>query len=322
MARTCGAISPVRPVGRELADHGGVDVDGEQVRPDLVVQVARQVGPLLVLEPGQLVLERPVPGLHRGKIGRHPVESAREPGDLRGPALLDAHAIVARAHAAETRRERLQRSKRAADGQVDQAEGAHAGERDHRQHSRRTAPSRRRHRLPAPTSAGSLHRPGSATGAGSSRRPGRIEQRRGTSRARRGRLRTGRDATTTRPSGPSKAPPHGGCRRRWRSAAAVRSAARSGGGGSRRRSRSVWRPPSIAAVSSSRSDWPACQPARKAPIARLTASTRPTAISTRARRHMRGLHLSRRLSARDRAISGRIPARIRKRLHRPWRLAG
>ena len=42
------------PLGRKTRDGRGVDVDGEELRPDIVVEVAREVGSLLVLQPQKL----------------------------------------------------------------------------------------------------------------------------------------------------------------------------------------------------------------------------------------------------------------------------
>ena len=41
----------------QLLDRDGVDVGGKQQRPDLVVQIARKVGALLVLHGGELLLQ-------------------------------------------------------------------------------------------------------------------------------------------------------------------------------------------------------------------------------------------------------------------------
>ena len=57
--------------GGQRLEHGRVDVDGEQIGPDLVVQVAGEVGALLVLQLDELFLEQPVAPAHAVELAGH-----------------------------------------------------------------------------------------------------------------------------------------------------------------------------------------------------------------------------------------------------------
>ncbi len=97
------------------------------------MQVAREVGPLLVLQPQQLVLQEAVAAAHGGELAGHLVEGAPDAGHLRHPALVHPDLVVARADAAEGPCQLDQGPQRLADQQPDQAAAHEAGERQHRQ---------------------------------------------------------------------------------------------------------------------------------------------------------------------------------------------
>ena len=63
----------------ELLDGRGVDVGGKQQGTDLIVQIARQIGPLLVLHGRQLLLQALVLRLRARQALDHLVESLIKP---------------------------------------------------------------------------------------------------------------------------------------------------------------------------------------------------------------------------------------------------
>ena len=85
----------------ELLDGHGVDVGGKQQGADLIVQIAREVGPLLVLHGRQLLLQALVLRLRACQALDHLVEPMIEAHQLERPVLLHALAIVAVADAGE-----------------------------------------------------------------------------------------------------------------------------------------------------------------------------------------------------------------------------
>ena len=82
--RGSAASAPVFSPGRaSRRDRRGVDVDREEQRPDLVVQVARKVGAFLVLQAQELFGKPAVAGGDLVEAKVHVVEPVREPPHLR-----------------------------------------------------------------------------------------------------------------------------------------------------------------------------------------------------------------------------------------------
>ena len=92
------------------------------------MQIAREVGALLLLKRRELMLQRLVARLHRLQPFGHLVDGATEPHELERTARGDAHVIVARADAQKGRGEVRQRAQRRADGQPHEGgPGQHRG---------------------------------------------------------------------------------------------------------------------------------------------------------------------------------------------------
>ncbi len=111
-------------------DVGGIDIDREQERSDLVVEIARQFAPLLLLQREQLLVQAMVLRRHPREPRRHLVEAVAQRRELRRQPPGETHAVVAAADAAERLGEAVERSQRAADDDIDQH---HGGQREQRQ---------------------------------------------------------------------------------------------------------------------------------------------------------------------------------------------
>ena len=101
------------------ARHGGVDIGGEQMRSDFVVQVARQIGAFLVLQIAQLILQRVSLDLHGAQALDHVVDAPPQPHQFERTGLAHPGAVVARPDAHEGGGKLRQRAQGAADGEPD-----------------------------------------------------------------------------------------------------------------------------------------------------------------------------------------------------------
>ncbi len=118
----------------QLIDHRRVHADGEQVRADVVVQIARKVGALLVLKLEELFLQRAVPVAHARQLPRHQVECAADAGDLGRAPFGHADLVVARADEPEGGDQFVERPQRLADQQENQSAAQQARQtQDHHQ---------------------------------------------------------------------------------------------------------------------------------------------------------------------------------------------
>ncbi len=107
----------------ELCDRDRINVGGEQQGPDLVVEIARKIGALLVLHRRQLLLQTLVLLLGVLQLLHHLVEAMIEAHQLARASLAHALAIVALADPRERGGQVLQRPDRARQHPVD--EGQH-----------------------------------------------------------------------------------------------------------------------------------------------------------------------------------------------------
>ena len=78
IASVRASISPRAPPLPPSANDRGIDADRAEERPDLVMQVPREIGAFLLLDRGQLFLEPEVAGLHLAEPVQHAVESAAQ----------------------------------------------------------------------------------------------------------------------------------------------------------------------------------------------------------------------------------------------------
>ena len=206
----------VRPARADQAGgHRRVDVGGEQVRTDLVVQVAGDVGALLVLQGEYLLLQRAVAVAHGGKALGHLVDPAAQADELRRPLLGRAGGVVAGPDHGQHVADGAHRPQRPADQRQTTAR-RRAGERQHQGEVEQLRPDRRG----VVGVDGRSARPPRRRPVGAGRRTGR-------DLAGAAGRRTRRAAAWPAPAGGGEdpavavrqpAPAGGGCRRRWRRA--------------------------------------------------------------------------------------------------------
>ena len=111
-------------------DVGGIDVDGEQERPDLVMEIAGDVAAFLLLQRQQLAGEPPILFRHAAQFPRHAVEAVAQARQFGGQTAFQPRAVIAAADRCQRRVEPAERPQRPADKHEDQ---------DNR-HAPRTAP--------------------------------------------------------------------------------------------------------------------------------------------------------------------------------------
>ena len=101
-------------------DVGRIDVDGEQEGPDLVMQIARELAALLLLQGQQLLVEAPVLRRRLAELPGHAIEAVAQRRQLTRQPATETGAVVALGDAAQRRGETVERPQRAADEQPHQ----------------------------------------------------------------------------------------------------------------------------------------------------------------------------------------------------------